>query len=251
MIRILLLLIIFTGHSLAASRMQLELPASDIRQGALVKAKLFVPPESLNLPLQKLKGETLAETIYIQQLSPLMKKEGSPDYVAEVQLVFIKIPDTNPVAVKLNDEVIEVGWNNVQIIPVETPEELLWADFTAPDFLEGNFIWLWIILLILILGGGGFYGWKKISFRNAVKLRKRQLMTEFKSCQNYEDVVSMWKRKRVYLKEFPHLETSFPPFEEVLFRYQFKPKQSETEKSEVVKAYRKLLDQSEGGFYGI
>lgn len=251
MTRILIVLILFTSQLFAASRMQIDLPAGEIRQGALVKAKLFVPPESLNLPLQKLKGETLAETIYIQQLSPLMKKEGSPDYVSDIQLVFIKVPDTNPLALKLNEAVLEVGWNNIQIIPVETPDELLWADFTAPALFEGNLLWIWILLLGLILAGGGLFTWKKYSHRKAEKLRKRQLMNEFKSCQTYEDVVNMWKRKRVYLKEFPHLESSFQVFEEVLFRYQFKPKQSESEKLEVLSAYRKLLEQSEGGFHGI
>jgi hypothetical protein len=231
--------------------MKIAFPSSEIRQGSIIHAKLFVTPDSLNLPLQELKGEIVSETLYFQQLSQLFKKERSPEYVSEIQVIFIKVPEASTLKFKIGEEVVELGWNNIQVIPVETPEELLWADFTAPDLFKGKLIWVWFVLLGLLISVFGIYAGKKISVKNAQKARKRRLIDEFKSCQTYDEIVSMWKKKRTYTTEFPHLSSAFQPFEEVLFRYQFKPTQTEIEKSEVLNAYRKLLDQGEGGFRGI
>jgi hypothetical protein len=231
--------------------MQIAFPSSEVRQGSIIHAKLFVSHDSLNLPLQELKGEIVSETLYFQQLSPLFKKERSPDYVSDVQVIFIKVPEASTLRLKIGEEVVELGLNNIQVIPVETPEKLLWADFTAPDLFQVQLIWVWVVLLGLLISVFGIYAWKKISVRNTEKARKRRLIDEFKSCQSYDEIVSMWKKKRTYTKEFPHLAAAFLPFEEVLFRYQFKPSQSEKEKSEVLNAYRMLLDQAEGGFRGI
>ncbi|MES2528485.1 MAG: hypothetical protein V4598_15485 [Bdellovibrionota bacterium] len=235
----------------SAEILTIAFPVQEVRQGSLVKAKLFVPPELVNIPVQKLKGETSAETIYFHQISPLLKKEGSANYESDVQIIFTKVPESNHLILKINEQPIDLEWNNIQIIPVETPEGMIWADFSAPDFFEGKLTWLWIALLFLVLGIGGFFIWKKIDTRTKEKSRKQKLIDEFKSCQNYEDVVALWKRKRSFMKDFPHLDSTFPAFESVLFKYQFKPVQTENEKLEVMTAYRTLVEQSEGGFRGI
>ncbi len=251
MTKIIFFLLLFTSNAFSADKLKIGFFAEEIRQGALVKAKLFVPPESVNVPFQKLKGETVGETIYFYQLSPLLRKEGSSNYEADIQLIFVKVPESTSLVATVGDQAIELEWNNIRIIPVETPEGMLWADFTAPDFLEGKLTWIWLTLLIIILGAGGFIIWKKLNKRNKEKSRKQKLIDEFKSCQSYEDIVAFWKKKRSFIKDFPHLEGTFPPFEEVLFKYQFKPSQTENEKNEVMKAYRNLVEQSEGGFRGV
>lgn len=249
--KLLIFILLFSSQLFAAGTMQLEFSGQEIRQGALVRAKLFVPPESLNLPLRKLKGETLGETLYFHQLSPLLKKEGSLNYEAEVQVIFIKVPGNNNFTTQIGDHVFDLRWNSIEVFPVETPDQLIWADFTAPDFFEGNLFWVWILLLVLIITSASYYAWRKVSARMTEKKRRLKLVSEFRACQNYDDVVNLWKKKRDYIKEFPHLDSYFIPFEEILFRYQFKPSQSENEKNEVLKAYRHLIDQSEGGFNGI
>jgi hypothetical protein len=126
-----------------------------------------------------------------------------------------------------------------------------WADFTAPDFFKGSWKGLWITLIIILLVVGSFLLWRKISARRKVAARRKKLLEEFKSCTSYEDVVSMWQKKRIFFQEFPQLESNFSSFEEVLFRYQFKPKQTDTEKQSVLDAYRKLLSDNEGVLRGI
>ena len=128
---------------------------------------------------------------------------------------------------------------------------MLWADFTAPDFLERSWKWVWITLLIIILSFGGFVLWKKISLKRREQNRKRKLAADFLACSTYEDIVEFWKKKHLYLKEFPQLENHYRIFEETLFEFQFKPRQSETEKEIVVKAYQKLTEASRGELRGI
>ncbi len=251
MTKILLLFLLLISQAWSAEKLTIGFTAQEVRQGSLVKAKLFVPPEMVNVPVQKLKGETAAETIYFHQISPLFKKEGSANYESDVQLIFTKVPESNHLTIKVNDLPVDLEWNSIQVIPVETPEGMLWADFTAPDFFEGKLTWIWISLLIIILAAGGYFLWTKIDKRTKEKARKQKLIDEFKSCQSYDDVVAFWKKKRIFIKDFPHLEATFPDFEIVLFKYQFKPVQTESEKSEVLTAYRNLVNQSEGGFRGV
>lgn len=63
--------------------------------------------------------------------------------------------------------------------------------------------------------------------------------------------MAFWKKKHTYLREFPQLDGPLKKFEAVLFKYQFKLFQTEEEKETVMRAYRTLLQESEGGLRGI
>lgn len=245
------LLIFISVNAWSADRLQLVFDESEVKQGALIKARLFVPASSINVPVQKLKGENIAETIFFQQISPLFRKEGSEAYTSDVVIIFTKVPESNMVTAKVGNQEFELQWNELKVDPVEATGQMLWADFTAPDFFEKSLTWiLWIVGVLLIAAGGFFLG-RRFSKKAKEQKRRRLLAQEVRSCQNYEDVVNFWKKKRNYLRDFPHLEETFPALENTLFKYSFKPSQTETEKEEVLRAYKKMMEASEGGFRGI
>ncbi len=251
MINILLLTILFISNAWSLDRLELVFQENEVHQGALVRGKLLLQPDSINLPVQKLKAATIGETIYFQQLSPLLKKDGSSSYESDIKVIFVKLPEAESITGTIGQNEVLINIGAIKVIPIESSGQMEWADFTAPDFLQGSWKSLWITLIIILLGVGSFLLWRKISARRKVSARRKQLLEDFKSCTSYEEVVSMWQKKRIFFQEFPQLESNFSSFEEVLFRYQFKPKQTDTEKQFVLEAYRKLLSDNEGVFRGI
>ncbi len=246
-----LLFIIFIADCWSAEQLRLVFSGIEVKQGALVRARLTVPPAGINLPLQKLKGETISETVYVQQISPLLRKEGAAEYEAETQIIFINVPQSNNLQWKIGESEIILSWDQLTVIPTEVPKEMLWADFSAPDVLHQNWLWILALTLLLFIPYPVFVLWKKLNFKKREKLRKAAIVEEIKNCRSYDDVVTLWKKKHTYLSTFPHLENSFVDLEKVLFKIQFKPGQSEAEKSEVLNAYQKFLNETEGGFRGI
>lgn len=249
--KFLLLLILFIGNAWSLDRLEIDFEDSEVHQGALIKGKLLLQPDSVNLPVQKMKGATIGETLYFQQLSPLLKKEASSAYESDVKVIFIKIPESDTITGVIGQNEIQINIGAIKVVPIESSGQMMWAEFTAPDFLAGNWRWVWITLIIILLAAGGFFIWRKISNKRMIAARRKQLLEEFRSCRTYEDVVSMWQKKRTYFNEFPQIENSFQKFEEVLFKYQFKPQQSEAEKQFVLDAYHKLLSDNEGVMRGI
>ncbi len=247
----LLLLIFITGNCWSAEQLRLVFPSNEVKQGALVRARMIVPLTAVNLPLQKLKGQNLSETIYFQQLSPLLRKDGASEYEADTQVIFLSVPQTTTVPGKIGDAEINVNWDQLTVIPTEVPKEMLWADFTAPDVLYKNWMWLVFVAIFLLIPYPAYLLWEKLSFKKNERKRKLALMEEIKSCRSYDDVVALWKKKHSYLPTFPHLDGPFIDLEKTLFKVQFKPVQSESEKAEVMSAYQKFLTETEGGFRGI
>lgn len=244
-------ILIFFVSPLFAANLRLEIGSQEIRQGALVKGVLTVDPSLVNVPVPKLKGTSFAETIYFHQLSPLLKKEGSPGFESEVQVIFIKVPEGNSVSGKIENDDVTIEWNPIRIIPVEAAEKMLWADFTAPDFFSRSWAWLWTIPLFILVAFLGYRISHKLKHKKLLRERRRKLAEEIQACKSYDDVVTLWKKKHAYLTEFPQLEEPFRKFEAVLFRYQFKPVQTSLEKDTVLSAYRDLLKESEGGLRGV
>ncbi len=247
---VLLFLFMLSFHSLAASQLEIVFSSTDVNQGSMIRAKLIIPPDLGNLQFQKLKAETFGETIYFQQVSPLLRKENSSVFESEIQVIFTSVPKTPEVQGKIGDEVTKIFWENLRIHPVETPSEMIWADFTAPDVIVRNLKWLWVLFVIPIAWFASFFVRKRARKKKILE-RKKKLAAEIQGAKNYEEIVSFWKKKHDYIKEFPHLAQHLDDFESVLFKCQFKPTQTESEKNDVLKAYRKLMESSEGGFRGV
>lgn len=146
-----LLLFCFTFNAFAAGKIELVLGQSEVHQGALVKGTLKLPPESVNMPVPKLKGSTFADTLYFHSISPLLRTETSTDYVSEVQVIFVKNPQATSATGKIGDQDVLLVWSPVKVIPVEAPEKMLWADFSAPDIVLHQWYWLLLIPLLAVL----------------------------------------------------------------------------------------------------
>jgi hypothetical protein len=249
--KFLILTLFFVCNSWSADRLELDFKMTEVHQGALVSGVLLIQPESVNLPVQKLKGATIAETIYFQQLSAPLKKDGTSAYASDVKVIFIKPPESETITGSIGPNEIQINVGGIKVVPIQSTGQMIWADFTAPDFFAGNLKWLWITLLLILLATSSFVVWKKVNKKRKIAAHRKKLLKEFRGCTTYEEIVSLWKRKRVYLQEFPLIDDNFKNFEDVLFRYQFKPQQTEAEKEIVLIAYRKLLEASEGVLRGI
>lgn len=246
-----ILLLILAFPAIADTRLAIEFPVSQVAQGELVKGTLRVAPDAVNLPLGKLTGTNFGDVLYIHELSPLVRREGAGVYEAEVTIIFASVPEQNSIAGKLGDTPVTFTWSSLTVTPTELPQGMLWAEFSAPDFVEKN--WLWLIALpgVLLIGLAGFMAWKRWEKKRRRRESRQKLADELSRCGNYEDVVKLWKRKREFLKEFPDLEEDFVSLEATLFKVQFKPVQSDAERSLVVSAYAKFLESAQGRLRGI
>lgn len=249
--KIFVFLLLASLSAWSEDRLKLSFPSSEVKQGALLRARLVVLPGQINLPLQKLKGTSFGETLYFHRIDPLLRENGSEIYESEVQVIFIKVPQGNSVSGTAGSQPIVLEWDRLTVHPVEASDKMLWADFSAPEFIEHNLVWIWGFVIVIPLLIAGVFFSKKIRRKQRIKARKRELQAEFRNCQSYDQVVSLWQKKRTYISEFPFLEEHFKELELVLFKYQFKPMQTEHEKAEVMAAYKHLLEKSEGGMRGI
>ena len=249
MIRFFILLLIFCTQVYAAAQMQLDLSSSVVKQGSLIDAVVRLDSNSVQqIELQKLKGVSLADTIYIYQVSPLLRSGES--FEADAKIIFLKVPESKPVIHKIGEKDISVSWSDVEVQPTEAPEKFLFGQFEVPGrkrILEILAALIAFGLIVLVI--------YKLSQKSKKKKALRQLRAELKdkvmSAREYPDVVNLWQQKALLQKEFPHLADPFKELEKVLFKYQFKQSQNEIEKAEVMKSYRDFMTSVQGGFNGI
>ncbi len=166
-----------------------------------------------------------------------------------MKVIFTKVPDTNNVTETINGEQIDISWAHVEVIPVES-KSFLFGEFNIPE--RSNFM-PWILgmvglglLIALILAIRNYLNRKSKNLTS-----RKNLKNELLQCASYDDIVLMWRQKRRYLDAFPMIEKEFKEFEEVLFKYQFKPQRTEQEISEVSLAYEKFKASVTGALHGI
>lgn len=248
MIRILIFLLAFSS-SVFAAQMQLQLSSSVVKQGSLIDAVVRLDGNSVQqVELQKLKGISLADTVYLYQVAPLIKSGNS--FEADAKIIFLKVPETKPVIHKAPTGDIAISWSDVEVQPTEAPEKFLFGQFEIPgprrilEILAGL-----VVVLLIVLGIYKFRQNRKA--KKALRVKRAELKDKVMSAREYHDVVSLWQQKAELLKEFPHLAEPLKELEKVLFKYQFKQSQNENEKTEVMKAYRDFINLVQGGFNGI
>jgi hypothetical protein len=233
------------------SGMEIVFEKEKIKQGSLERALLRMDEATAeSIELQKLKGKTLAEHFYLYSLSPLVRKRGGASYEADITLIVTKIPKSKPLLHKFPAGTANVTWSSVEILPTEAPKEFLFGVFDVPARIR-ILTFIGVFLLIVSSAFLGFRFYRRWQLKEEERKRKKALKDEILSANEYEDVVHLWKKKFIYLKEFPHLETPFRDLETVLFKYQFKPGQTESEKELVLSAYNKFITDIQGGFDGI
>ena len=252
MIKYLILLILICSQlAFGTTNLTLEFVAQEIKQGSLESVKIHLNPEAAQrISLNKLKGQTLGETIYLYDVSPLMRKAGSSNFEADAKVIFVKTPETNALAFKQETEDLFITWGNTQITPTEAAKGFIFGNFEIPSRPK-IILWLSILLGVGLLTFLGFWGRNKYRTKQALKAKTRALKAELTTAQTYAEVVNVWKKKHLYVSTFPHIEDSLKDFETVLFKYQFKPRQSEAEINVVMEAYREFLQKIAGGLNGI
>lgn len=228
----------------AAPEIFIHFKESQVQQGHISDAVLELKANAVQLvDLQKLKNKNLSETLYLQGLSPLVRRDDS--FLADAKVIFLKVPDLNT----LTTENITLKWS-VQVIPTEASKDFLFGDFSAPG-RSNLMMWPGAMLLIVAFAFSGFKVRQKWNQKQLQKNNLKKLRNEIFSAVSYEDIVGVWKKKQTFLITFPFLKDSFKEFETVLFKHQFKPRQTQFEKDEVIHAYKTFLSKIEGGGNGI
>ncbi|MFP5385483.1 MAG: hypothetical protein ACLGHN_05350 [Bacteriovoracia bacterium] len=237
--------------SSAYAEVLLSFPDGEVKQGSLEKTVLNVDMKTAQLfNIQKLKGETVEDVLYFHHISPLERKSDDGAFYAEATVIFAKVPESNSLIYKGENGNITISWPEIEVTTTEADQKLIFADFTIPGRKN---VWLFVLSALLLLSVGIFtwvfrQRWKT---KQLEKKRKQELKEQLFSARSFEDVVFIWQKKHQFLKEFDHLEEPFRHLEQTLFKYQFKPKQSESEKEEVLKAFRSFIQKIEGGFNGV
>lgn len=244
-------LFILIFSTIASAVVELQFAAPKVSQGSLETVVLKVDPATAQqFELQKLKGQTIGNTIYVYSISPLMRKEGGTDFEAEARLVFIKVPETSFVAYKAPQGELVLTWKDLEVIPTEAQKELIFGTFEVPERSK-LLLWAGILIALVLIVLGGFPVWQKFVLRKEQKNKKLNIKNDIYGVSQYQDVVRIWQNKRNLVREFPHLEEPFKNLEKTLFKHQFKPTQTDSEKNEVMSAWKKFIEECQGGFNGI
>lgn len=231
------------------ARIRMTFPENNLGQGEPVEVRLIPEDDALNLNLQKLKGQKLGDTLYIQRVSPLIKTQGT-SYESTALVVFIKVPERGELKTRLGDESVVFFWDDLTIRPTETKKQFTYTAFSIPARKK---ILFWVLLGLGIIGvlALGYYLYRTFEMKKKRKEARQRLGQEFLGADNYHSVVEIWKKKTFYLNEFPELSDYFKLFEKKLFEYQFRPHLTETEMNEVMRAYRDFVTSSQGVLNGI
>lgn len=250
----LLLLILFLlvpNVLLAEVKITLSFPKSQIKQGQLEEADITMDfSAAQNFEIQKLKDTTPGDILYFHKISPMMRSNAGGTLSGKASVVFINVPKVNYIQFKEEDVAIHLTWNELEIAPTDAKPVFIYENFSIPGRKEiKNYIVPILILLFLTpIGVFLFLRYRRIQ---AAKIRKKELKDSLLKANNYEEVVELWKLKSRFINEFPAIENAFRKLEEVLFKYQFKPSQSDSEKNEVMKAYRNFTGQVQESLNGI
>lgn len=231
--------------------MDLHFERPEVQQGNIESAKLLLETDGVQkVQLQKLKGQTLGESLYLYDVSPLMKREGGAGFEADAKVIFVKVPEGKVITHKLPQDELVISIGNTSVKATEVPEKFIYENFTIPSRPK-IILWTSILIGLSLLAFFGRKLYRSVQKKKSLRQKRALLKSELYAGEDYQGIVALWLRREVFLKEFPHIEDAFRKFEVVLFKYQFKPYQTEVEKALIVDAYRSFLQECMGGFDGV
>ncbi len=243
MIKLILVLILVTTNAWSRVSLELVLDKPSVKQGEIVVGRLIVKQTDGQAILGGLKGKKFGKALYLLQVSSFMGKQGHLE--AETKLIFLAVPQTAAASEVINGEEVFINWNNIEVMPTESPKSFLLGDFVIPA-RKKLFQWLLIGLGILLIFGTTIFLRRSYLKKQDKKKRITLIKNELLNCNTYNDIVDMWNKKQVYIEAFPDLDKNFKNLETVLFKYQFKAQRSETEIKEVISAYHKFKTNVSG-----
>jgi hypothetical protein len=228
--------------------LNLILSVEKAKQGEIVQGKIVLGSSEGQVALSGLNGLNVQKTIYLISVSPFIGKDGN--YEADAKVVFLKEPEALSLQETVNGEEINIRWTGVEIIPTEEPQSFLLGNFDIPSrrsftrWVIGGAGSLVLIFLVFFL-----IGWRKKIQK--VKAAKTKLKKDLLNNETYTDIVTMWRQKQVFLEAFPVISEDFKEFEKVLFKYQFKQTQNNSELEEIVSAYKTFCSKIQGSLDGV
>lgn len=238
--RLFLFLFLWTINAYSQVVINLGFTAGEVFQGEIVsaKAKIDFGSGAITAP-GFLKGQSIADMIFIHELSIPIKQEGESIFLADAQVIFLDIPKASRINGKVNNMDVTINLGEIKINPIEVPENFIMSQFNIPQRTK---IMVWLLagfgLFLVLFSGRSFY--IKSKRLAAAKLGKQKFKKLINEASSYEDVVLVWNKKLEILAEFPILAEEFKELEAVLFQIQFKPSQSEAEKHQACEAYKKF-----------
>jgi len=245
------LIIIFTNSATASVSLEFTMQSSEVKQGSIEKSIVVLDQVAVQkIGLQKLKGQTLGEVIYIHSVGPLLKKDGSNLYESEIQLVFIKNPSNNVLLHKFENQELKIKLNDINFISTEGAEKLIYQDFFIPD-RKSIIKWALSFISAIVVIGIAFFVYRKQKTKKLIRQEKMQVKNKLFQAMNYDEIIAIWISRTEILNTFPHIVRPFKKFESVLYQYQFKPIQTDEEKEIVESNYREFLKEISGGFDGV
>lgn len=245
------LFIVLSQTAFSAVGLHFDFTQKAVKQGKIENAILQMDENSVQkVELQQLKGQSLGDVIYLLDVSPLVKKDGGSKFESEAKVIFLKQPEAQVLVHKFSGLDIAVTWSQIEVIPTEATKELIFGQFEIPS-RKKIFIWI-TTLLILIIGMGFFLKYRRrLQEKKNILIRRKKHKAELMEAKEYTQIVHIWMQRDIYLKEFPEIHEAFKKFEATLFKYQFKPYQSEAEKAEVEEAFRSFIGHVQGGLSGV
>lgn len=247
----LLLILLIPFSAVATVNVELFFDSQEVKQGSIENAKALLTSDSIQkVNFQKIKGQTLGETIYFYSLSPFVRKEGEKNYISDVKIIFVKVPTKNRLEHKVDGQDIVISLPQIKVTPVDIPEKLIFEQFDIPESFK-YFKWIIVFFILVILCVLTLKYRQRTKNKHRELLKKKAIKESVLAATSYKDVVNVWQRKSEVISIFPSWESEFKELEKTLFKFQFKPSQSEIEKSEVMKAYDVFLNNVKGGFDGI
>jgi len=242
-------LILISTSAFGTVGMHINFSKPTIKQGKVEEATLYLDEATAqNFLAKKVTGQTIENTIYLLEVGPLTKADKN--FEAEAKVIFLKVPESKVIQYEGVQGNFPVTWSGVEIVPTEATQELIFERFSIPS-RKNVLLWLGILIgvsgvLILALR------FRKTQ-RTKAQMRKRRLglRDELVGGTVYSEIVEIWKKREIFIAEFPEIQDHFKKFEQVLFKYQFKPSQTEAEKIEIMQAYREFLNNVRGGLNGI
>lgn len=242
------LLLFFSLSAWSKVNFELVLNSPSVKQGEIVVGKLIVRESQGQTSFSGLKGKNIGKTIYLLNVAPFMGKAGQLE--SDAKIIFLKVPESTSATEVIDGEEIVISWKGIEVVPTEESKSFLLGDFEVPERKE-VLPWILGFFIVLILGAAGYWISYKIKAKKLTKSQQNKLKQEILSCQNYDEIVLMWRQKLRYLQTFPQLENAFKNFEQTLFKYQFKPNRTDRELEEVQKAYDKFKSEAMGALNGI
>lgn len=245
-----LLIILFINISVYA-QIDIIFHQDKIKQGSLISVR-FVTTEEIAKKINSapIKGQTISDTLYIQSIDPLVKNEADEKFSAKALIVVVKPNLSRQMKINLAGEEINLNANTLVVIPTDSSEGFVFGDFEIP-IKKKYLITILFGLAFFLLCYFTYFFWRSYRLKKIRKDKLVAMKNHILNIESYDEIVSLWQNKQDYLATFPHLESSFKDFEKVLFKYLFKPGQTEEEKLEIRKAYKKFTSDISGGFYGI